>query len=200
MKKCTKCGFLTDDSNSFCPKCGNILQSVETEQSQWKKDRSKFRKKEAGIVIGLIAFIVAIPLFVNSISRAPSNNPSNGNSTTEISEEDYRSACQPFDYKELCRYPDKHKGEFVKVEVRVSQILKDGETYWQGYTDEDGFGYYDNEYVLIDRRGRDAVRVLEEDILVVYGQYRGLVTMERALGSVKVELPCIEVEYIDILD
>ena len=92
------------------------------------------------------------------------------------------------------------KGEFVKVEVRVSQILKDEETYWQGYTDEDGFGYYDKEYVLIDRRGRDAVRVLEEDILVVYGQYRGLVTMERALGSVKVDLPCIEVEYIDILD
>lgn len=200
MKKCMNCGFLTDESNSFCPKCGNILQSVEAEQSQQKKDRSKFRKKEAGIVIGLIAFIVAIPLFTNSILRSPSNNPNDGNSTTEISEEDYRSACQHFDYKELCRYPDKYKGEFVKVEVRVSQILKDGETYWQGYTNEDGFGYYDNEYVLIDRRGRDAVRVLEEDILVVYGRYRGLVTMERALGSVKVDLPCIEVGYIDILD
>ena len=197
--QCKKCGNITDNSNRFCPNCGNQLDQHPGNAATKKTNKKKMRKKEAAIVCAFIAFLIAIPLFFNSLSKSEQNRPTTDNEES-ISESEYRSSCIEIDYKDLCRYPDEHDGELVTVEVRINQILKDGKTYWQGYTNETGYGYFGNEYVLVDSRSNGSVRILEEDIIIVYGEYIGLVTMERALGSVKVELPCISVKYVEIIE
>lgn len=123
----------------------------------------------------------------------------------EISEDDYKAECQTVDYKELCRYPEKYEGTKVAVKVKVSQIIdanfSGSEKAWRTYTDNSGYGFYaDDEYYMLDKRGGDAVKILEDDIINVYGEFTGLEKITRALTSTTDELPRIEVKYADLVD
>lgn len=123
----------------------------------------------------------------------------------EISEDDYKAECQTVDYKELCRYPEKYEGTKIAVKVKVSQIIdanfSGSEKAWRTYTDNSGYGFYaDDEYYMLDKRGGDAVKILEDDIITVYGEFTGLEKITRALTSTTDELPRIEVKYADLVD
>lgn len=107
------------------------------------------------------------------------------------------------DYKELFRYPDKYKGTKVMVKVRVAQIVSanfsGSRKAWRAYTDNSGYGFYaDDEYYMLDKRGGDAVKILEDDIITVYGEFTGLEKITRALTGTTDELPRIEVKYADL--
>lgn len=109
------------------------------------------------------------------------------------------------DYKELCRYPEKYEGTKIVVKVKVSQIIdanfSGSEKAWRTYTDNSGYGFYaDDEYYMLDKRGGDAVKILEDDIITVYGEFTGLEKITRALTSATDELPRIEVKYADLVD
>lgn len=126
-------------------------------------------------------------------------------SEPEISEDDYKAECQSIDYKELCRYPDQYVGEKIAVKVKVSQIIETNfsgtEKAWRTYTDNSGYGFYaDDEYYMLDKRGDDAVKILDDDIIVVYGEFTGLEKITRALTSTTDELPRIEVKYADLVE
>lgn len=125
-----------------------------------------------------------------------------GGSSTEpqeaIPEEDYRAACQVVGWKDLCRYPDDYKGQKVQVEVKLQQSVSDKR--WRGQTD-DGTGWYmDDEYYLVDKRDSDAVKLLEGDVVIVYGEFTGLETITRALTGVSSEVPRISVKYADLVE
>lgn len=121
------------------------------------------------------------------------------------SESDYRGQCRSVNYKELCRYPEKYQGEKVTVKVKVQQILDAGlfstDKAWRALTDNGGYGWYaDDEYYIIDKRSSDAVKILEDDIVIVYGEFTGLEKITRALTGNTDELPRIEVKYADLVD
>lgn len=128
-----------------------------------------------------------------------------GDFAPEISEGAYKAQCRQMDYKELFRYPDKYKGTKVMVKVRVAQIVSanfsGSRKAWRAYTDNSGYGFYaDDEYYMLDKRGGDAVKILEDDIITVYGEFTGLEKITRALTSTTDELPRIEVKYADLVD
>ena len=128
-----------------------------------------------------------------------------GDFAPEISEDAYKAQCRQMDYKELFRYPDKYKGTKVMVKVRVAQIVSanfsGSEKAWRTYTDNSGYGFYaDDEYYMLDKRGGDAVKILDDDIITVYGEFTGLEKITRALTSTTDELPRIEVKYADLVD
>lgn len=60
--------------------------------------------------------------------------------------------------------------------------------------------YADDEYYMLDKRGDDAVKILDDDIIVVYGEFTGLEKITRALTSTTDELPRIEVKYADLVE
>lgn len=120
-------------------------------------------------------------------------------------EDEYKASCKEIDYKELCRYPEKYTGEHISVKVKVQQILEAGfftlDKAWRAYTDESGYGWYaDDEYYMIDKRGSDSVKVLEDDVVRVYGEFAGLEKITRALTGQNAELPKLNVKYADLLD
>ena len=128
-----------------------------------------------------------------------------GDFAPEISEGAYKAQCRQMDYKELFRYPDKYKGTKVMVKVRVAQIVSanfsGSRKAWRTYTDNSGYGFYaDDEYYMLDKRGGDAVKILEDDIITVYGEFTGLEKITRALTGTTDELPRIEVKYADLVD
>lgn len=145
---------------------------------------------------------------VQESNGASQSTEPNSEPTTEpaISEEEYKASCQVIDYKELCRYPDKYIGQKICIKVKLYQIMDTGsflskETVWRAYTDNSGYEFYfDDEYYLLDKRPEGAVKVLVDDIVIVYGEYTGTTKVTRALTSTQDELPCIEVKYVDIVE
>lgn len=119
----------------------------------------------------------------------------------EQSEEDFRQSCSDINYKEFMRYPEQHVGDKVKLECKVVQNVVDTNGNLDFYRvqtkDDDGY-WLGNEYVVIDNRS-DHTRILEDDLITIYGRFGGLETIQRVLGQgYNSELPVIEMVYVDI--
>lgn len=203
MTTCKHCGAEIAASAKVCPQCGG-------------KNKPPIYKRWWFIAIIVLIVLSAIGGSGSSSDSSASSSKatskasaSTASSVTsvapEISEDDYKAECQTVDYKELCRYPEKYEGTKIVVKVKVSQIIdanfSGSEKAWRTYTDNSGYGFYaDDEYYMLDKRGGDAVKILEDDIITVYGEFTGLEKITRALTSTTDELPRIEVKYADLVD
>lgn len=123
----------------------------------------------------------------------------------EQTEEQYKNNCIEIDYKDLCRYAENYRGKSIKLIIQVKQIMNDDllgiRKAWRAQTDNDGLGWYmDDEYYLVDKRASDAIKILEDDVLVVYGEFVGMKTVTRALTWTRDEIPEIYVEYADLME
>lgn len=203
MTTCKHCGAEIAASAKVCPQCGG-------------KNKPPIYKRWWFIVIIILIVLSAIggsgsgsdssAGSSKATSKASASTASSVASVVpEISEDDYKAECQSVDYKELCRYPEKYEGTKVVVKVKVSQIIdanfSGSEKAWRTYTDNSGYGFYaDDEYYMLDKRGGDAVKILDDDIITVYGEFTGLEKITRALTSTTDELPRIEVKYADLVE
>lgn len=203
MTTCKHCGAEIAASAKVCPQCGG-------------KNKPPIYKRWWFIAIIVLIVLSAIggsgsgsdssASSSKATSKASASTASSVASVApEISEDDYKAECQTVDYKELCRYPEKYEGTKIVVKVKVSQIIdanfSGSEKAWRTYTDNSGYGFYaDDEYYMLDKRGGDAVKILEDDIITVYGEFTGLEEITRALTSTTDELPCIEVKYADLVE
>lgn len=203
MTTCKHCGAEIAASAKVCPQCGG-------------KNKPPIYKRWWFIAIIVLIVLSAIGGSGSSSDGSASSSKSTSKASTstassvasvvpEISEDDYKAECQTVDYKELCRYPEKYEGTKIVVKVKVSQIIdanfSGSEKAWRTYTDNSGYGFYaDDEYYMLDKRGGDAVKILDDDIITVYGEFTGLEKITRALTSTTDELPRIEVKYADLVD
>lgn len=200
MTTCKHCGAEIAASAKVCPQCGG-------------KNKPPIYKRWWFIVIIVLIVLSAIGGSSGSSDGSASSNTTKTSESTassvasvpEISEDDYKAECQTVDYKELCRYPEKYEGTKIVVKVKVSQIIdanfSGSEKAWRTYTDNSGYGFYaDDEYYMLDKRGEDAVKILNDDIIVIYGEFTGIEKITRALTSTTDELPRIEVKYADLAE
>lgn len=203
MTTCKHCGAEIAASAKVCPQCGG-------------KNKPPIYKRWWFIAIIVLIVLSAIGSSGSGSdsSASDSKETSKASASTassvasvvpEISEDDYKAECQTVDYKELSRYPEKYEGTKIVVKVKVSQIIdanfSGSEKAWRTYTDNSGYGFYaDDEYYMLDKRGGDTVKILEDDIINVYGEFTGLEKITRALTSTTDELPRIEVKYADLVD
>lgn len=203
MTTCKHCGAEIAASAKVCPQCGG-------------KNKPPIYKRWWFIVIIVLIVLSAIGGSGSGSDSSASSSKATSKASTstassvasvvpEISEDDYKAECQTVDYKELCRYPEKYEGTKIVVKVKVSQIIdanfSGSEKAWRTYTDNSGYGFYaDDEYYMLDKRGGDAVKILDDDIITVYGEFTGLEKITRALTSTTDELPRIEVKYADLVE
>lgn len=201
MTTCKHCGAEIAASAKVCPQCGG-------------KNKPPIYKRWWFIAIIVLIVLSAIGGSSSSSDGSASSSTTKASASTassvasvvpEISEDDYKAECQTVDYKELCRYPEKYEGTKIVVKVKVSQIIdanfSGSEKAWRTYTDNSGYGFYaDDEYYMFDKRGGDAVKILEDDIITVYGEFTGLEKITRALTSTTDELPRIDVKYADLVE
>ena len=139
-----------------------------------------------------------------SVSEITENISTEETTESALSREEFIALCEPANYKTLARYPDEHIGDKITLTVQISQIIQGGlfddGQYYRVYTDNDGYGYYDDEYFMYDMRIDDDTRLLETDIITIYGEYAGLEEVTRALTGTKEYVPAIKAYYIDILE
>lgn len=126
----------------------------------------------------------------------------------ELSEEEkeelYKESCKKYNYNDIARSPNKYKGEMAKFTGEVVQVqqetvygivfyvlrvnvTKKG-SYYPYYTDTIYVTYFADE---------DDPRILEEDIITMYGTLEGEKTYTTVMGA-SVTIPAFSAEYIDI--
>lgn len=114
----------------------------------------------------------------------------------------YITSCKSYGYKKLARYPDKYKGKKITVKVKVEQILEGGlfddSKYYRCYTKGDYDLWMENEFFIVDKRESNATKILQGDVLTVYGEYAGCEQVERALSGTNEDVPAINMKYCKI--
>ncbi len=115
----------------------------------------------------------------------------------EEAAEQERKARQGYDtgitYEQLARTPDNYEGEKVKFKGEVLQVLED-ETSVEIRLALDDY-YEDILYCAYDKK-ITSYRVLEGDIITIYGTSVGLISYE-STGSGVITIPAVYVEKIE---
>jgi len=138
---------------------------------------------------------------IKTTSELKSNNPTA--SPIKEPKEDYMKSCKKYDYKKLLRDPDDYIGKRINLKVKISQVMDGGwfddGTYYRCYTDNEGYDvYFDDEYYIADARTEKDVKLLNDDVITVYGEYIGCESLTRALTGTQDEIPKINMFYVKL--
>lgn len=123
----------------------------------------------------------------------------NLNFTLDEWENSYKQQFQEYSYEDIARNPQKVIGENAKVTGTVIQVLENGlSVVMRVNIAKQGNSYNSNiVYVEYRRKSNDEDRILEGDIVDIYGTLNGLKTYNNVLGAEE-SLPFISAEYVDI--
>ncbi|MCD7821395.1 MAG: hypothetical protein LUG64_04205 [Clostridiales bacterium] len=112
-------------------------------------------------------------------------------------EEQYKENCTEYSYDTIARDPDEYYGTYGKYKGEVVQVLEDGDDVQLRVNITEGkYSYSDTIFVFYEKKDGES-RILEDDIITLYGINMGTVSYESVLGAT-ITLPCVYAAYIDI--
>ena len=175
------------------------------EQMQVQKQKKKFYKKWW---FWVIVVVVGIAIFSSTSedesSGTPTNTPpavtttaSENSAVTkapQVSEEDYKDSCETYTYNELARTPDTYKNKKIQLTGEVIQVLEEGKRIDIRINMN---GVYDHTIYITYTLKDGECRILDGDIITVYGTFEGLVTYESVMGA-SVTIPRVDAKYIEM--
>ena len=175
------------------------------------RDKIPFFKKRnstsslVGFVCVFILFMVVWSILGNFFSDDYKNylKQKNAESSTGAQEqqfetqEDYKQACQTFVYEDLLRHPEQYKGNLATFTGKVEQVRNYSDKVWFRLgTNEDDFGIWsDMVFVEFNYADTSKARILEDDMLTVYGELNGIKTYTAIFGN-EVQIPYLKAKYI----
>ena len=108
----------------------------------------------------------------------------------------YKAKCQAYSYDEIARDPDKYLGTYGKYTGKVIQVLEDGTDVQLRVNITQGkYTYEDTIYVSYTRTSGES-RILEDDIITIYGQNGGTISYEAVSGAT-ITIPLVFAKYIE---
>lgn len=110
---------------------------------------------------------------------------------------DYEAQCPVVPYKDILRSPSDFEKTRMAVTLKISQTMDGGFRCYA--VDASGRQLMDEEWYLVDTRHSDEPKLLETDVVQVYGTFIELVGITRALTGATDEIPKIQGTYIDII-
>lgn len=228
--KCINCGTVFETevcpSCGLSQKYNNVLYRYEERQAARQertrggadktreyKPHGKKKKKSGKGKWWILPLVIILLLFIFGVSSCgESDNDETvmaSNSSTpkateepEITRDNVVTQAIVADYADLRREPDAYRGKYVTVTAQLSQIIESGSSiYYFGRTDKDGYGWYlGDEFCFVDKRVDDTTKLLEGDIVTVYGAFDNVINFKRALTGTNAEIPTINMLYVDILN
>ena len=173
-----------------------VQQYVPSPQVVYQPAEEKPKKKTGCgtwilffILMGIIYFIL-VPAYKSYSKKQEAESLSTNRA-------DYRTDVT---YEELSRKPDKYKGTLVCFKGRVVQVLDSSSTVTirLATKEEQYFGYYDDVvYCTISKSFLNDERLLEDDIITIYGKADGIKEYTAILGN-KIQIPSVVVRIVDI--
>jgi len=112
---------------------------------------------------------------------------------------EFISKCKTYKFKEIFRYPDKYVSEFAKFTGEVVQVMEqDGYYNLRLNVTKDEYGYYEDTIMVgLPVNALDG-RILEEDIITVYGILQGVTKYQSIFGE-EITLPAFEGRYVELV-
>lgn len=184
--KCRKCKMDIPKGAKICPYC-----------------KSKQGSGLGGVLAAIIVIFVFIPIAYNVIVGASRGRSDSRNSPSEpvISEEEYKASCTTIEYEELERNPDKYKGQSFTFTGEVAQVIEPtfGNTVsLRINVTKSTYVWKDTIYATVKLpSGSD--RILENDIITIYGDCDGLYTYTSVLNA-QVSVPKIDIKYFSLVE
>lgn len=182
--QCPRCGKTAPEGASFCSYCG-------------KKFISK-KKKLRKIIGRVVAVVVLLCVAASLISPEPAEQ----RAEPAMSKDAYKYQCREIPYDTLARNPESYKGEYFAFEGQVIQVLESGRSVQLrvNVTEVDLYGtsYYEDTLFVETRLPDDGRRILEGDIIRLYGVCEGLYTYT-SIFNATISIPGIYAEYWDIV-
>ncbi len=119
----------------------------------------------------------------------------------DYEEQEYKKQCEKISYEDLARNPDKYSYDDFTFTGEVIQVMDDGyDTILRinvtSYKVGDSVFYKDTIYAEV-RIDKGADRILEDDIITVWGYCTGLETYESIFGQ-QISIPGFRIEYYEI--
>ena len=118
--------------------------------------------------------------------------------------EEYSEECKEYNYKDVLRNPSDYVGEKVKIEVEISSVheesLFNAGKYYFAYSKEnkDSNYYHGDMYGIFDNRYNTDLKLLEDDVIMVYGEIvESEYTKSFILSSD--ELFCIDMKFVELI-
>ena len=125
----------------------------------------------------------------------------------EMSEEEFKASCQEFNYKTIARNPDDYIGQNFVVDVSISQTIN-GEwysgydVYYKAYTNDEYDLWMGDFLYIIDCQNKDSesyLKVLEDDIIRVYGTFNGMTESKNSLTGTTNEEVALDMYYCELI-
>lgn len=123
---------------------------------------------------------------------------------TKVSPEQYKNSCKQMTYKDLSRNPDKYKGQKLTFTGEVIQVLEDEHFLDDNITvdlrinvTKDEYDFWDDTIYATVELPKGSDRILEDDIITIWGECDGKYTYDSVLGS-SVTLPKISIKYFKV--
>lgn len=115
----------------------------------------------------------------------------------EKEEKEFKENCKSYTFEQIARNPNNFKGTKVKLTGKVIQVMSDkNSTNLRVNITKNNLYYTDTIYVVYNPTENED-KILENDIITVYGTSQGDCSYTTVLGST-VTLPNIKAEYITI--
>lgn len=119
------------------------------------------------------------------------------NLSPEEIEAQYKAGCSSYDYDTIARDPDNYMFTYGKYTGEVIQVIENGdEVQMRVNITQERYGYTDTIYVVYTVQDGES-RLLEDDIVTIYGMNMGTISYESVLGAT-ITIPCVYAEYIDL--
>ena len=111
---------------------------------------------------------------------------------------DYLLNCADYTYKEIARNPGNYSGKYAHFRGEIIQSVEEGNSYtFRVNVTRVSYGYTDTILVTYTKKQASESRILEGDIVDIYGTLDGTRTYETVMGN-EVTIPMLLAEYINI--
>lgn len=113
---------------------------------------------------------------------------------------DYKFSCKSIAFKDISRNPDTYKGERVHFTGEIIQVIESyGYTSLRVNVTKQGnyYSYYTDTIYVIYSGSDTNNRLLENDIVDIYGELDGLYSYTSVMGAT-ITLPKLTAKYIDL--
>jgi len=176
---CNACGKEIAKSAKVCPHCG-------------KRYKKPFWQKLI-VVLVIIGVLTIVARIYNN------GNISNGNTSTSkklsVPKDEYITLCQTYTYDEIARNPDTYKGKPSRFTGKVKQVIESG----KNITLRISIGeYYLTDIIWVDyiKSNENETRILDDDMVTVFGDLNGLKSYKATLGNT-ITIPWLKAYYIE---
>lgn len=121
--------------------------------------------------------------------------------TAKQIKQEYINSCKEYNYKKVLRNPKKYIGKRIKVRIQISSVhdksFLNPTKYYFGNSESD-YGWYGNQYAVYDKRISKKLKLLESDIIEVYGE---IIEPEETTSLIvnSTELFTIDMKYVKLI-